>query len=62
MINSEKVNVKQLFTYIEEEGLTKYTKSSNLGKYKLKYGKLPEVGDQVKILTNGDGFGKIKLN
>jgi hypothetical protein len=53
----------QLFTYIlSHDGRTSYTKSSNLGKYKIKYGKLPEVGDQLKIVTDGNGYGKVKLN
>ena len=56
------VKIHQMYTYIDEDGTTKYTKGSNLGKYHKKYGKLPEAGDQVKVETNGDGFGKIKLN
>ena len=53
----------QLFTYVAaKDGQTAYTKSSNIGKYKVKYGKLPEAGDQVKIITDGNGYGKVKLN
>ena len=34
----------------------------NKKKVKAKYGKLPEAGLQVKIVTNSDGFGKVKLD
>ena len=62
MVDNKSIKLSQLFTYISEDGKTKYTPKSNLGKYKTKYSKLPEVGDQVKIATNGDGFGKVKLD
>jgi len=52
----------QLFTYNDVGGQTQYSPRSNLGKYKNKYGKLPEVGDQVKALTNSEGFLKLKLD
>lgn len=52
---------EQVFTYTEEEGKTIYRPKSNLGKYKKKYEKLPEVGDQIKCLTNSEGFLKLKL-
>ena len=58
----EMVKIEQLFTYSEEEGQTIYNAKSNLGKFKVKYGKLPVAGDQVKVITNSDGFGKIKLD
>ena len=58
----EIVKIEQLFTYKLEDGKTAYTPKSNLGKYKIKYKKLPEAGDQVKIITNSDGFGKVKLD
>ena len=32
-----------------------------MAKYKNKYGKLPEVGDQVKVEVDGSGFGNVKL-
>ena len=53
--------ITQLFTYIDEDGKTKYTPKSNLGKYVKKYDKLPEPGDQVKIVTNENGHGKVKI-
>lgn len=52
----------QLFTYNEENGKTLYTKNSNIGKYKVKYGNLPKSGDRVKVATNAEGFGRIKLD
>ncbi len=55
-------NFTQLFTYNDVGGQTQYSPRSNLGKYKKKYDKLPEVGDQVKALTNSDGFLKLKLD
>ena len=60
--NEEIVKLKEMFTYIDDNGKTLYTSKSNLGKYKIKYNKLPEAGDQVKVTTNGNGIGKIKLN
>jgi len=60
--NDHIVKIEQVFTYMEDEqGNTMYTPKSNLGKYKTKYSKLPEAGDQIKIITNGDGFGKVKI-
>ena len=55
------VTFTQLYTYNDKEGVTEYSSVSNMGKYKKKYGKLPEKGDKVKVLTNSDGFGKIKV-
>ena len=60
--NEIKYDMNQLFTYNEEKGKTVFSQKSNLGKYKGKYGKLPEVGDQVKLLTNKEGFLKLKLD
>ena len=53
------VEMHQMFTY-HPDG--KNTDSSNMGKYINKYGKAPSEGDQVKILTNDKGFGKIKID
>ena len=64
IINDKQQSFKfhQMFTYFEKEGKTSYTENSNLGKYVLKYKKLPEIGDKIKIITDSNGFGKIKLN
>jgi hypothetical protein len=59
--NGNKYDFNQLFTYSEENGKTAFSPLSNLGKYSKKYGKLPEVGDQVKCMTKADGFLKLKL-
>jgi hypothetical protein len=56
------VKFSQIFTYSTENGQTTYTKNSNLGKFKKKYGQLPTVGVKVKVQTSADGFGKIKLD
>jgi len=56
-----KPQISQLFTYLEEGGKTVYSPKSNLGKYHKKYGKLPEVKDQIQVITDSDGFGKIKI-
>jgi hypothetical protein len=58
----QQIHLHQRYTYLLEEGKTLYSPKSNLGKYKKKYGKLPEPGDQVKVITNENGFGKIKLD
>lgn len=62
MHNEKKYNTEQVFTYNEEDGKTVYSQKSNLGKFKAKYNKLPETGDQLKLLTNGEGFLKLKLD
>lgn len=52
----------KVFPYKEgKDGETEYTTGSNLAKYKAKYGKLPEVGDKVKLISNAKGFLNIKL-
>jgi len=56
------IKLHQMFTYIDDNGKTAYTSKSNLGKFKNKYGKLPEAGDQVKVITDENGFGRIKLD
>lgn len=56
------VKLQQVFTYNLKAGKTQYSASSNLGKFKTKYGKLPQVQMQVKVCTNNEGFGKIKLD
>lgn len=59
----EPVRIEQLFTYfLNDDGKTVFTPRSNLGKYKAKYGKLPEKGDQLKVITNSSGFGKVKVD
>jgi hypothetical protein len=64
MVGEPKTSIKihQMFSYFDKEGKTGYTSNSNLGKYVAKYKKMPEIGDQVKIITDSSGFGKIKLN
>ena len=60
--NERTYQFSQVFTYREEDGTTKYGAKSNLGKYKKKYGKLPEVKDLVKAITNTEGFLRLKLD
>lgn len=60
--NTNGLTFEQLFTYNNEGSSTTFAPNSNLGKYKKKYNKLPEVGDNIKVATNSDGFGKIKLD
>lgn len=53
----------QLFTFeLTDEGRTGFTTNSNLAKYYRKYGNLPEVGQTVKVMTDSNGRGKIKLD
>ncbi len=60
--NKEKRHTYEMFTYNEDEnGTTCYTTRSNMGKFKKKYGFLPNVGQVVKIITNSDGRGKVML-
>jgi hypothetical protein len=60
--NNNSFTFNRLFTYTDDNGITKYSPRSNLGKYKKKYGKLPEVGDKVKAVTNSEGFLRLKLD
>lgn len=55
-------NFSQVFGYEERDGKTVYSERSNLGKFKQKYGKLPEAGVQIKAVTNKDGFLRLKLD
>ncbi len=61
LVAHDGVRFNQIFTYREEDGKTTYTASSNLGKYKKKYDKLPETGDLVKVQTSAEGFPKLKI-
>ena len=58
----KKIEVSQVFTYNDNNGVTEYAPKSNMGKFVKKYGKMPQVGVVVKISTNSDGFGKFKLD
>jgi len=53
--------LSKMFTYTEEDGKTVFGTNSNLGKYNSYYGKLPEVGDKVKLLSNKDGFFRLLI-
>jgi hypothetical protein len=53
---------EKLFTYNTDGAHTLFSKKSNLGKFSLKYGKLPEVGDRVKCITNSEGYLNLKLD
>jgi hypothetical protein len=61
-VGESSVKFNELIAYVERDGITSYTKKSKLGKFKGKYNKLPEVGDVVKILTDKEGYGEIKLD
>ena len=61
MHNEKKYEFSVIFTYTLEGEQTIFSPRSNLGKFKTKYGKLAEVGDQVKAMTNKDGFLKLVL-
>lgn len=50
------MSVEQMLTYIEIDGKTSFTKKSNLGKWFAKYGKLPEVGDKIVLMSNAGGY------
>ena len=61
MHNSEKYELQKLFNYKNEGEKTVFSSNSNLGKYKKYYNKLPEAGDQVRVLTNPDGFFRLLI-
>jgi len=61
MHNNEKYELQKLFNYKNEGDKTVFSSNSNLGKYKQYYNKLPEAGDQVKCLTNKDGFFRLLI-
>jgi len=52
---------KQVLTYQLENDTVIYPTKSNMGKYKKIYGKLPEEKDEIKCITDGNGFLKIKI-
>jgi len=58
---NDTLRFEKIFTYREEEGITKYNEKSNLGRYHKKYDKLPEVGDQIMCLTNKEGYLMIDM-
>ncbi len=51
----------EIFTYRNDKDTTIYGPRSKIGKYNKKYGSLPKVGQQVKVLTNTEGFLRLKL-
>jgi len=60
--NDETYNTGRIFTYTEKEGVTTFKSNSNLGKYFRTYGKLPEVGDQVQMMTDANGYFCLVMN
>ena len=60
--DNKKLRIEQFFTYkTNNEGQTEYGKKSNLGKYNTYYGKLPQVGDRVKTVTDVNGFFRLLI-
>ena len=62
VVQGSSYKINQVFTYLDVAGTTTYSSQSNLGKYKAKYGKLPELGDKVRLISNKEGFLKLKLD
>ena len=55
-------HVERIFGYLNDAaGKLTLKQTSNLGKYKKFYSKLPEVGDMVKLVSNAEGFYKLML-
>ena len=52
----QEFSVRKVFNYREVDGKVAVSSLSGLGKYKKLYGKLPEVGDKVKVFANAQGF------
>ena len=62
VVGEEKYTDTRIFPYkTDDEGFTVFTGRSNLGKFFKYYKKLPEVGDQVQMKTNADGYFKIVI-
>jgi len=61
-VRCKDVEIRQLFTYNVKEGVTIYMSRSNLGKFIKKYNTAPDLKVKVKVQTDKDGFGKIKLD
>ena len=60
--DDEFMEFSQLFTYnIGEDGVTEYNESSNLAKFKKKYGTLPAIGTPVKVVTDDKGRPRLKI-
>ena len=62
MYEGHNFEVTTIFTYENVDGKTSYSTNSKLGKFKKKYTNLPAVGTRVKVMTNDNGYGLIKLN
>lgn len=61
--NDKAVHQSKIFTYeIGNNGEVEVMEKSNLAKFNAKYGKYPEVGMKVKVATDGNGYGKIKID
>lgn len=56
------IRLSKIFTYKEEGEETNFAANSNLGKYRRFYGKLPEVEDKVKCMTNEDGYFRLTIS
>ncbi len=54
-------NFTKMFPYKEIEGKTTFGEKSDLGKYNKYYNKSPEAGDQIKAITNSDGYWRLLL-
>jgi|WetSurMetagenome_2_1015567.scaffolds.fasta_scaffold370325_2 hypothetical protein len=55
--------ITQIFNYTNgtDGKSVQYGEKSNLGKYVKKYSHKPKVSDIVKVITNSDGFFRLKL-
>ena len=53
--------IEKMFTFMMVNGQTAYSPKSNIGKYKRFYGKLPEAGDVVKLLSDSDGYFRLMM-
>ena len=56
------VRTTQLFTYVDNKGVTEFSPKSNIGKFHKKYGCIPKVGMTVKVMTDAEGYAKVKLD
>lgn len=59
--NDKTYMVSKMFPYNDIDGRTTFGEKSDLGKYNKYYKKVPEMGDQVNLITNSDGYWRILL-
>jgi len=60
--DGEEVKSDMIFTYTKVDDTMIVRAASNLGKYQKLYKKLPEVQDEVSLITNANGYFKVLID